>query len=119
MAFDPIVNRAIGRRLRAIREQRSLTRERLAEYADISVQFLADIETGRKGMTAQTLRKLALALHCSADAIVFGAQDIPDGNRSDRSPLVRLNAAQAGLADDIAALVLKWLPDEPDPRSAP
>lgn len=112
MAFDPIVNRAIGQRLRDIREARSLTRERLAEYADISVQFLADIETGRKGMTAQTLRKLALALHCSADAIVFDIQDRVGAEGSEHSPFAQLNAAQAGMAEDIAALVLKWLPDE-------
>ena len=72
MAFDSTVNREVGLRLRRLREQKELTRERLAEYADISVQFLADIETGRKGMTVQTLRKLVNALHCSADDIVFG-----------------------------------------------
>ena len=65
MASDSQLNREIGLRLRSRREQKSLTRERLAEYADISVQFLADIETGRKGMTVQTLRKLAVALHLS------------------------------------------------------
>ena len=67
MAFDAETNREIGLRLRGCREQHALTRERLAEYADISVQFLADIETGRKGMTVQTLRKLALALHCCTE----------------------------------------------------
>ena len=66
MGFDAAVNSAIGRRLRCRREELALTREKLAECAEISVQFLADIETGRKGMTVQTLRKLALALHCSA-----------------------------------------------------
>ena len=63
MAFDSAVNGEIGQRLRALREEKSLSREKLAEAADISVQFLADIETGRKGMTVQTLRKLVLALH--------------------------------------------------------
>ena len=61
VGFDAAVNSAIGRRLRCRREELALTREKLAECAEISVQFLADIETGRKGMTVQTLRKLALA----------------------------------------------------------
>ena len=100
MAFDSTVNREIGLRLRGMREQRALTRERLAEYADISVQFLADIETGRKGMTVQTLRKLALALHCSADDLVFGAE--PEA--AAKFP------AQADLALDVLALVQKALP---------
>ena len=79
MGFDAAVNSAVGRRLRCRREDLALTREKLAEYADISVQFLADIETGRKGMTVQTLRKLALALHCSADDLVFGSapEEVP------------------------------------------
>ena len=36
--------------------------EKLAELADISVQFLADIEKGRKSMTILTLKKIAAAL---------------------------------------------------------
>ena len=56
MGFDAAVNSAVGRRLRCRREELALTRKKLAECAEISVQFLADIETGRKGMTVQTLR---------------------------------------------------------------
>ena len=100
MGFDAAVNSAIGRRLRCRREELALTREKLAECAEISVQFLADIETGRKGMTVQTLRKLALALHCSADDLVFGAE--PEA--AAKFP------AQADLALDVLALVQKALP---------
>ncbi|MFR3790684.1 MAG: helix-turn-helix domain-containing protein [Blautia massiliensis (ex Durand et al. 2017)] len=112
MAFDSVVNREIGLRLRSLREQNSLTRERLAEYADISVQFLADIETGRKGMTVQTLRKLATALHCSADAIVFGADKDAEEKGALPPAFLSLTPAQASLANDILALVLKVLPPE-------
>ena len=100
MGFDAAVNSAVGRRLRCRREDLALTREKLAEYADISVQFLADIETGRKGMTVQTLRKLALALHCSAEYQVVGAE--PEA--AAKFP------AQADLALDVLALVQKALP---------
>ena len=100
MGFDAAVNSAIGRRLRCRREELALTREKPAECAEISVQFLADIETGRKGMTVQTLRKLALALHCSADDLVFGAE--PEA--AAKFP------AQADLALDVLALVQKALP---------
>ena len=100
VGFDAAVNSAIGRRLRCRREELALTRKKLAECAEISVQFLADIETGRKGMTVQTLRKLALALHCSADDLVFGAE--PEA--AAKFP------AQADLALDVLALVQKALP---------
>lgn len=44
-------NKEIGMRIRRHREFLDFTREELAEKADISTQFLADIETGRKSMT--------------------------------------------------------------------
>lgn len=110
MAFDSTVNREVGLRLRRLREQQALTRERLAEYADISVQFLADIETGRKGMTVQTLRKLATALHCSADDIVFGPPAQAEGEAALPPSFQGLTPAQASLAADILALVRKALP---------
>ena len=49
-----------------------MTRERLAELADISVQFLADIEKVKKNMTVTTLRKLSDALSVSTDYLVNG-----------------------------------------------
>ena len=112
MAFDSAVNREIGLRLRTLREDRGLSREKLAEAADISVQFLADIETGRKGMTVQTLRKLVLALHCTADDIVFG-RTTPNGGPAPLPPVFQnLTPTQASMAGDILDLVLKLVPGE-------
>jgi transcriptional regulator with XRE-family HTH domain len=67
-------DKKIGQRIRDLREYQHFTRENLAEYADTSVQFVADIECGRKGMTTFTLRKLAEALHVSTDYIIYGTQ---------------------------------------------
>lgn len=61
-----------GIRILNLRKEQGLTRERLAEMADISVQFLADIEKGRKNMTVTTLRKLSSALMITTDYIVNG-----------------------------------------------
>lgn len=69
-----------GKRIWNIRKEQHLTRERLAEMADISVQFLADIEKGRKNMTVTTLRKLAAALMVTTDYIV-------NGNESEHSEI--------------------------------
>lgn len=62
----------IGGRIRALRNEKELTRERLAEKAEISTQFLADIESGNKGMSATTLYKLCKALNISSDYLLFG-----------------------------------------------
>lgn len=66
------LNFEVGSRIRGMREYCHYTREVLAEKADISVQFLADIETGRKSMTVKTLKNIAQSLHVSTDYIVFG-----------------------------------------------
>lgn len=67
----------IGRRIRNLRERDHYTRERLAEKAEISPQFLADIENGRKGMTVKTLKGIAETLRVSTDYIIYGT-DRPD-----------------------------------------
>ena len=63
-----------GNRILSLRKAQRLTRERLAEAADISVQFLADIEKGKKNMTVTTLRKIAAALSVTTDYIVNGTE---------------------------------------------
>lgn len=117
MSISGNLNREIGLRVRALREQQSLSRERLAEAANLSVQFLADIETGRKGMTVLTLRKLAVALRCSADELIFGSPAW-DHNESPSLPahFSSLSPQQLNLASDILSLVLQVLPQPPSAR---
>ena len=64
-------NIIFGKKIRTLRQEQKLSREKLAENAGISTQFLADIETGKKGMSAVTLKKLCVALHISSDYIIF------------------------------------------------
>ncbi len=70
----------VGKRIADLRQKRGFTREKLSELADISVQFLADIEKGRKSMTIATLRKLAAALYVTTDFIVNGAPEQDDNS---------------------------------------
>ena len=62
----------VGKRISELRQERGYTREKLAEMSEISTQFLADIEKGRKSMTVATLRQISAALHISTDYIVNG-----------------------------------------------
>ena len=72
-----------GNRILHLRKERGLSREKLAEMADISVQFLADIEKGRKNMTITTLRKLSFALTVTTDFIVNGSKEVSDKNKNE------------------------------------
>ncbi|MBR1753009.1 MAG: helix-turn-helix transcriptional regulator [Ruminococcus sp.] len=90
-----------GSRIWKLRKERGLTREKLAEMADISVQFLADIEKGRKNMTVTTLRKLSSALMVTTDYIVNGTindentlidlcKSIPNSKQRQAAKLIRV-----------------------------
>ena len=48
------------------------TREKLAEAADTSPQFLAQMEKGEQSMTTLKLKRLATALHVSSDYLLYG-----------------------------------------------
>lgn len=64
----------IGQRIRECRLKAGYTQAQFAELMDISVNFLSEIETGKKGMSQETIYKLCQKLQLSADYILFGAQ---------------------------------------------
>ncbi|MGN0618010.1 MAG: helix-turn-helix domain-containing protein [Ruminiclostridium sp.] len=65
----------VGERISKLRKNLGLTQEKLAEQADISIQFLVQIEHGKRTMKIGTLRKLCSALSVSADYIINGKED--------------------------------------------
>ena len=69
VAMD-LSNEAIGRRIRQVREERGYTREKLAELADISADFIWEIEAGRKSMKVQILGRIASALCVPTDYLI-------------------------------------------------
>lgn len=68
-------DRYVGERIRELREIQCYTREALAEKVDISSKFLYEIETGKKGFSADVLCRLSRALSVSCDYIMLG-QDV-------------------------------------------
>jgi transcriptional regulator with XRE-family HTH domain len=67
-----LLNEQIGHRIREKRESLGLSREKLSEIIGISPQFLAEIETGKKGMSSSTLFRICNGLSVSADYIIMG-----------------------------------------------
>jgi transcriptional regulator with XRE-family HTH domain len=73
-----------GRRLRQLRRYRDLTQEQFAEVADISVDFVSNIERGISAPSFETLERLAEALGVAvADLFVF--DDIPPHTGASRA----------------------------------
>lgn len=67
-------NKLAGQRIREMREVQGYTREFLAERVGISDKFLYEIETGKKGFSADVLCRLSKALSVSCDYIMLGKE---------------------------------------------
>lgn len=94
------LNIEVGNRVFAVRKRLGYTREKLCELADISVQFLADIEKGRKTMTVNTLRRVAAALNVTTDYIVNGyeASEGSGENKEESRENTRISAVLDSLS---------------------
>jgi transcriptional regulator with XRE-family HTH domain len=69
-----------GRRIRAIRESASLSRELAAEKAGINVNYLGEIERGEKWPSLDVIEQLAKALSVSPPSFFeFEAEEIDSG----------------------------------------
>ena len=101
-------NIIVGQRIRDMREYCHLTREQLAEKAQISTQFLADIETGRKSMTVKTLKNLVLALGISSDYILFDSTEQQSPSHI-MTILETLSLEQQLLAEELLKIYIKGI----------
>jgi HTH-type transcriptional regulator, cell division transcriptional repressor len=59
-----------GRRLRELRKERGLTQEALAESADLSGNYISDLELGRKVPSLTILVRLSQALDVATPELI-------------------------------------------------
>ena len=76
-----ISNIDIGNRIRQLRKECGYTQEQLAEYAEISVDFLGLIETGRSSMKVQNLAKIASILNVTTDYLIYGTSPYKENSQ--------------------------------------
>ncbi len=67
---DKALKRAFGRRLRSIRNRRSLTQQGLAVRAHITLSYVFRLEKGERNPTLLILHDLARALHVHPEDLV-------------------------------------------------
>ena len=70
--LDELTKQEIGSRIRECRLTNSLTQAQFAENIDISINFLSEIENGKKGLSYETLYSICENHSVSADYILFG-----------------------------------------------
>lgn len=67
-----MVDKEVGARIKYLRETNRYTRDAFADKISISSKFLYEIETGRKGFSANTLLRISQTLSVSCDYILCG-----------------------------------------------
>lgn len=101
-------NVEIGNRMRQVRKSHNMSREQLAERAGVSSKFIYEIERGMKGMSAETVSKIAKALGETCDFLINGQDEEGDSREKvlniieqydDKQVTALLHLLQA--ADDI------------------
>lgn len=97
-----------GTRILEMRKKRGYSREKLAEYADISVTFLSAIECGHKSMTIKTLRRIAAALNVTTDYIVNGSEPFSE-NAELNIMLASLSPYRRQQAEKLLAVFIETL----------
>jgi XRE family aerobic/anaerobic benzoate catabolism transcriptional regulator len=68
---------AFGRRVRELRQQRSLTRKTLARQAQVSERYLGQLESGDGNVSIILLRRIAAALHVTVNQMLPPEQEEP------------------------------------------
>lgn len=62
----------VGQRIRQLRLLSDYTQAEFAEAVDISINFLSEVENGKKGLSQERLARISHQLHTSCDYILFG-----------------------------------------------
>ena len=69
---DEPVNSGFPQRLSALRKERSLTQQALAEMVELGITQMKRYEAGTSQPTLEVIRRLSQALRVSADELLFG-----------------------------------------------
>ena len=97
----------IGKRVRRKRKELALTRDEFAEKIEISPQFLAEIENGKKGMSAETLYKICDRFMVSADYMLLGRESISELRTPLYETLIKIPPEYYEMVENILASFLK------------
>ena len=77
------LDKTIGKNIRVERELRNITRDELAEVADLTVSHLGLIERGERGATPVTLEKLVKAFGVSIDKLFLECSESAPAEEGD------------------------------------
>ncbi len=68
------LNISVGEQIKRAREHANMTQEQLAENAEVSPQYISDLERGIVGVSIATLKRMCTTLSVTSDQILFPSQ---------------------------------------------
>jgi transcriptional regulator with XRE-family HTH domain len=119
--IDSDIDGKIGARVRALRDQRGLTLEALAERADVSRAMLSRIERGESSPTAQLLNKVCGGLGVTLSMLFAETEKAANplarraGQPTWRDPesgYLRRNVSPAGTGSPVEIVEIEFPPGE-------
>ncbi len=84
------INKILGERIKLLRKMNKLTREEFAEKISVSSRFLADLESGKVGVSISTLKNIAQKLNTSSDYLL-GISEIDETNLLKMAIISKIN----------------------------
>lgn len=100
-----MLNKEVGERIKCLREANHYTREVFADKIGISSKFLYEIETGKKGFSANTLFKISQELSVSSDYILCGHDRENKVSKQVEDILESMEPGQMGRVKEMLLLV--------------
>lgn len=71
-----IIRKAMGERIKMLREKMQLSQKQLAGSIGMKTQYLSNVEKGLNGLTIEKLIEICNVTGTSADYIIFGTNSI-------------------------------------------
>lgn len=84
------INQILGERVKLLRKKNGYTREEFAEKISVSSRFLADLESGKVGVSISTLKIIAQQLNTSSDYLI-GITNLNEESLIKASILYKIN----------------------------
>ncbi len=107
MATNSDINITLGKRVKDIRLQNNITREALAESIDVSSRFLADVESGKVGISLSTLKNICKYLGVSSDYLLDLTES--DEKYSEKTELInRINQLDEKYIPELNKIVIAF-----------
>jgi transcriptional regulator with XRE-family HTH domain len=103
----------LGKNIKLLRFHNNLSQAELAEKADISINFLSELERGNKWPRAETLASIAQALNIPVSGLFQEEEAVPDESKEIMGRFSRdLSRMVNHSIETVCRQYAKYLPDE-------